>query len=245
VDHEAGSPAATLVRDSAQALVQSLLRRVYDAPELQFVRGVLLESMDGHAHREHEELLKTLEAYLTYGCSVLRTSRALGMHRNSVQHRLHRIRARLGLDLADPDARLLVQIALRGSDHARPETELESCVRLGDTIVDLQRRRATIAGRELRLTPTEVDLLRFFLAHPNTSLRSRTIRDAVWAPPRRPHGHTLHVHIRRLRTKLELDPNSPRCLVTDAGHGYRLVKSPLDGATNWQEQEARPSGPAG
>src|SRR5262249_4000893 len=61
VAQEARSPAATLVQRSVHALVQTLLHRLDDAPELRFVRGVLLESMDGNSYRPGPELLPTLE----------------------------------------------------------------------------------------------------------------------------------------------------------------------------------------
>jgi hypothetical protein len=216
------SPAATLVHHSVHALVQTLLHRLHDAPELQFVRGVLLESMDGHTHRHEPELLDTLAAYLSSGCSVLRTSRMLGVHRNSVQNRLQRVYDRLGFDLADPDARLLVQMALHGGGPAL-ESGSAASVQLGDATIDFRGRRAVVSGYERRLTPTEVELLRFFMAHPDTAHSGRDILDAVWGGARRANEHTLHVYVNRLRRKLEPDPNAPRYLVTDAGAGYRLV----------------------
>ncbi|MBV9358861.1 MAG: helix-turn-helix domain-containing protein [Chloroflexi bacterium] len=218
------SPAAAVVQHSVHALLHTLLRRLHDAPELQFVRGVLLESMDGRASRHEPELLPTLEAYLNSGCSAVRTSQVLGVHRNSVQYRLQRIYDRLGFDLADPDARLLVQIALHGGG-ASPETDASASVRLGDATIDFRGRRALLSGYERRLTPTEVELLRFFMAHPDTSHSGRAILDAVWGGARRANEHTLHVYINRLRRKLEADPNTPRHLVTDGGAGYRLVTS--------------------
>jgi DNA-binding winged helix-turn-helix (wHTH) protein len=224
VAQETRSPAATLAQHSVHALVQTLLQRLHDAPELQFVRGVLLEAMDGHSYRPEPELLPTLEAYFNSRCSVLRASRMLGVHRNSVQNRLQRIYDRLGFDLADPDARLLVQMALHGG-AASAETSAATSVQLGDVTIDFHRRRAVVSGDERRLTPTEVQLLCFFLDHPDTAYSGRAILDAVWGGARRANEHTLHVYVSRLRRKLEPDPNTPRYLVTDAGAGYRLVTS--------------------
>jgi DNA-binding winged helix-turn-helix (wHTH) protein len=206
------------------ALVQTLLHRLDDAPEFRFVRGVLLESMDGNSYRSEAELLPTLEAYFNSRCSVLGASRMLGIHRNSVQNRLQRIYDRLGFDLADPDARLLVQMALHGV-AAPSKTGSATSVQLGDATIDFHRRRAVVSGYDRRLTPTEVQLLRFFLDHPDTAHSGRAILDAVWGGARRANKHTLHVYVNRLRHKLEPDPNAPRYLVTDAGAGYRLVTS--------------------
>ena len=59
------------------------------------------------------QLLRTLQAYLEAGGSVSTTSIVLGLHRNTVTARLHRLRERLGVDLDDPNQRLALQLACR------------------------------------------------------------------------------------------------------------------------------------
>lgn len=59
------------------------------------------------------QLLRTLQAYLEAGGSVSTTSLVLGLHRNTVTARLHRLRERLGVDLDDPNQRLALQLACR------------------------------------------------------------------------------------------------------------------------------------
>lgn len=81
----------------------------------------------------------------------------------------------------------------------------------------------TVAGREVRLTPTEYDLLRAFLAHPNKVLTATMLLRAVWGADYGSEAHYLHVYVARLRRKLEQDPKSPRYLRTEPGVGYRLV----------------------
>jgi DNA-binding response OmpR family regulator len=95
----------------------------------------------------------------------------------------------------------------------------------GDLSVHLATRMATVAGRPLRLTSLEFDLLTYFVARPGQSItRERLLRD-VW-------GYdiggldTVTVHVRRLRTKIELDPSRPQHLQTVWGVGYRLSASP-------------------
>ena len=62
---------------------------------------------------DHRELLDTLDVHLGTGCSGSATATRLGVHRNTVLHRLRRINEITSLDLDDPDVRFLVQLALR------------------------------------------------------------------------------------------------------------------------------------
>jgi DNA-binding winged helix-turn-helix (wHTH) protein len=227
MNHQSEPCQHTLTQDSAHDLVRSLLRRLDDAPELRLVWGLLPKPTDRLARhaREQRQLLPTLAAYLDSGCSVRRTSMALGVHRNSVRYRLQRISERLGLDLADPDARLLVQMALRAGGGARPEHAREPHVRVGEVILDLDLGQVSVAGRRQHLTPTEAELLRFLIAHTKTPLSCQTILDAIWGRERHATAHTVHVYINGLRRKLETDPRSPEYLVTDTGGGYRLRTS--------------------
>ena len=93
----------------------------------------------------------------------------------------------------------------------------------GDLEVDLERRVVSVEGAQVRLTPTEYDLLRAFVTHPNKVLTDRMLLQEVWGPEYGEEAHYLHVYIGRLRRKLEKDPQEPRYLITDPGVGYRLV----------------------
>jgi len=114
-----------------------------------------------------------------------------------------------------------VRVALRHA--ARPEAGAAPLYRSGDLEVDLERRRVRFAGQEVHLTPTEYDLLKAFIAHPDKLLTDRMLLHAVWGPEYGDEAHYLHVYIARLRKKIEPDPQQPRYLVTEPGVGYRLV----------------------
>jgi two-component system KDP operon response regulator KdpE len=90
-------------------------------------------------------------------------------------------------------------------------------------VVDLERRRVTLASREVHLTPTEYDLLKIFVANPDKVLTDRTLVETVWGVAYRQQAHSLHVYVARLRKKLEADPQLPRYLLTEPGVGYRFV----------------------
>lgn len=114
-----------------------------------------------------------------------------------------------------------VRVVLRHAAH--PATGAAPVFRTGELAVDLEHRLVTVAGREVRLTPTEYDLLRAFLSHPNKVLTATMLLRAVWGADYGSEAHYLHVYVARLRRKLEPDPKSPRYLRTEPGVGYRLV----------------------
>jgi len=114
-----------------------------------------------------------------------------------------------------------VRVVLRHA--ARPATGSAPIFRTGELAMDLEHRQVTVAGREVRLTPTEYDLLRAFIAHPNKVLTATMLLRAVWGADYGQEAHYLHVYVARLRRKLEPDPKQPRYLRTEPGVGYRLV----------------------
>ena len=114
-----------------------------------------------------------------------------------------------------------VRVALR---HAvRPSSGTAAQFRTGDLEVDLELRRVTVGGREIHLSPTEYQLLKAFIFHPNKVLTDRMLLQQVWGPEYGSEAHYLHVYVARLRKKLEGDPQRPRYLMTEPGVGYRLL----------------------
>jgi len=116
-----------------------------------------------------------------------------------------------------------VRVSLRHA--AGPASGAEPVFRSGELEVDLEHRRIRVGGDEVHLTPTEFDLLKAFVAHPDRVLTDRMLLQAVWGPEYGDEAHYLHVYIARLRKKIEPDPQRPRCLITEPGVGYRLVTS--------------------
>ncbi len=92
----------------------------------------------------------------------------------------------------------------------------------GDMRVDFAARQVTVAGQEIRLTPTEYELLRLFILHADKTLTHRQLLAQIWGPEATTETQYLHVFIRQLRRKLEPDPSKPRHFVTEPGVGYRF-----------------------
>jgi two-component system KDP operon response regulator KdpE len=114
-----------------------------------------------------------------------------------------------------------VRVALRHA--ARPAAGTQAVVRVGEVELDMERRRVSVAGADVHLTPTEWDLLKLFVTNPDKLLTDRMITDAVWASSYPAQAHSLHVYVARLRKKLESSNGSRRRIVTEPGVGYRLV----------------------
>jgi two-component system KDP operon response regulator KdpE len=96
----------------------------------------------------------------------------------------------------------------------------------GDLTVDLVRRNVTRAGREIKLSPKEFELLRHLVAHAGKVLTHRHLLREVWGPAQADEVQYLRVFIRGLRQKLEPNPTRPTHILTELGVGYRLQLPP-------------------
>jgi two-component system KDP operon response regulator KdpE len=119
-----------------------------------------------------------------------------------------------------------VRVALRHAAH--PGTGTEAIMRFDELEVDLERRRLTVSGTEVKLTPTEWDLIKLLTSHPDKVLTDRMITDAVWGASYSAQAHSLHVYVARLRKKLQAANASRRYIVTEPGVGYRFVTEASD-----------------
>jgi DNA-binding response OmpR family regulator len=92
----------------------------------------------------------------------------------------------------------------------------------GDLELDAAAREVTKAGRALRLTAKEFDLLWFFASHARRVFSRDQLMDRVWGYEPAFDTGTVTVHVRRLREKIEDDPSQPQHLETVWGVGYRF-----------------------
>jgi two-component system, OmpR family, KDP operon response regulator KdpE len=144
------------------------------------------------------------------------------------------------IDTADSKARLLDEVAEDYVSKPYHYPELRARIqrvllRLGDRIprrslvlgpnltLDLHRRAATVAGNEVRLTPTEARLLASLAANLGETVGTDTLLARGWADTDEADSSYLWVSLRRLRQKIEMDPDQPVHLITVRGVGYRLV----------------------
>jgi DNA-binding response OmpR family regulator len=89
--------------------------------------------------------------------------------------------------------------------------------------LDGRTREVTLDGEPVRLTGKEFDLLHFLVSNPREVFSRTQLMDRVWGYEAALDTGTVTVHIRRLRSKIERDPSTPRHLETLWGVGYRFV----------------------
>jgi two-component system KDP operon response regulator KdpE len=104
--------------------------------------------------------------------------------------------------------------------HRLQQQGAEPIFRRGDLSVDLTRRRVTLAGAEVRLSPKEYDILRLLVLHAGKVLTHRMIMGEVWGAAG--DVQYLRIYVRQLRQKLEKNPDRPEIILTETGVGYRL-----------------------
>ena len=92
----------------------------------------------------------------------------------------------------------------------------------GDLQVNFVERRVTVAGNEVRLTPTEYSLLQELVLNEGKVLTHTHLLHRVWGPEYGQESEYLRVFIGRLRAKLEPEPAKPRYISTVPGVGYRF-----------------------
>jgi DNA-binding response OmpR family regulator len=99
---------------------------------------------------------------------------------------------------------------------------------VADLVIDRRRGQVTRGEQVLNLTPLEFRLLVYFAQNVGQALTRNQLLDAVWGYDYAGESDkVVNVHIRRLRQKIELDPDRPTLLLTVPGVGYRLTASPI------------------
>lgn len=93
----------------------------------------------------------------------------------------------------------------------------------GDFVADLERHQVTVRGQPVELTPTEFELLVYFMKNTNKVLSHEIILQRIWGPEYGQEAEYLRVYIGRLRQKIEPSPSTPQHLLTERGIGYSFV----------------------
>ncbi|MCD0443392.1 response regulator transcription factor [Glycomyces sp. A-F 0318] len=114
------------------------------------------------------------------------------------------------------------ELAARLRALARRADAAGAVVEVGDLRLDTAAHRAWRAGRELRLTPREFSMLRYFMHHPGRTITAEDLLEHVWDAQADPFTASVRVILSRLRRKL----GEPGPVETVTGVGYRLREAP-------------------
>jgi two-component system, OmpR family, KDP operon response regulator KdpE len=96
----------------------------------------------------------------------------------------------------------------------------------GDLKLDQTRRLVTLRGEEVRLTPTQYEILCYLMANAGKVVTHRAVLGAVWGTGYEDAGPMLRVFIAQLRRKIEPNPSRPTFIRTESGIGYRFRAEP-------------------
>jgi two-component system, OmpR family, response regulator ResD len=113
-----------------------------------------------------------------------------------------------------------VDAVLRRANPPAPEHERPLV--FDELEIDVRGRRVTARGDEAHLTQREFDLLHFLASHPGQAFTRDQLMEHVWDYSFYTDTTTVTVHIRRLRAKIEPNPEQPRFIQTVWGVGYRF-----------------------
>jgi two-component system KDP operon response regulator KdpE len=118
-----------------------------------------------------------------------------------------------------PELLARIRAGLRRTPWAQGPT---GSLTLGAVEVNFDTRQVMARGRNVRLTPKEFELLRYFVTHANKVLSHRELLQAVWGPDYGDQVDYLRVFVNQLRKKIEPKPSAPVYLLTEPWVGYRF-----------------------
>ena len=99
-----------------------------------------------------------------------------------------------------------------------------SVVEVGDVQLDPEEHHVVIRGEDVSLPLKEFELLHILMANAGRVLPRETLIDRVWGTDYVGDTKTLDVHVKRLRSKIEIDPANPERIVTIRGLGYKYER---------------------
>ncbi|MDR8391217.1 response regulator transcription factor [Aliifodinibius sp. S!AR15-10] len=113
-----------------------------------------------------------------------------------------------------------VEVDKKESMLKNDKTELN----IGELKLNPTKRKVTISGEAISLTPKEFELLHLFASNPGKAFSREDLLTEIWGYQFEGYDHTVNSHINRLRNKIEADPSDPVYLKTVWGVGYRFVE---------------------
>lgn len=114
-------------------------------------------------------------------------------------------------------------IMRRVEPKTNAKTETPQVLESGDMRLDIEGRRAYVAGKEISLTAKEFEVLELLMRNPNKVYSREKLLNLVWGADYPGDVRTVDVHIRRLREKIEVNPSEPKYVHTKWGVGYYFL----------------------
>jgi DNA-binding response OmpR family regulator len=111
---------------------------------------------------------------------------------------------------------------LRRVEAIQKEIGGDSDISVSDLSIEASKRKVTLKGDRIELTPKEFDLLHLLASHPGKTYTREQLLNILWGYQYNGYEHTVNSHINRLRSKIEPDISKPKYILTSWGVGYRF-----------------------
>ena len=121
-------------------------------------------------------------------------------------------------------AKAILRRAEQPNETAEATRQDEVILKIRDMTIDKERFTVVVGDRQVKLSATEFKLLLFLAERPKRIFNREQLLDMVWGNDVYVEPRTVDVHIRRLRAKIENDPNNPEYIKTMRGVGYFVEK---------------------
>ncbi len=115
-----------------------------------------------------------------------------------------------------------VKAIFRRIEAIHQETGNPNDICAGNIKIEVSKKRVTLKGERIDLTPKEFDLLFLLASHPGKTYTREQLLDLLWGYQYNGYEHTVNSHINRLRSKIENDLSNPNYILTSWGVGYRF-----------------------
>lgn len=194
---------------------KSLYQRLEEETPNLFILDIMLDGDDGYTIlqnlRENSQTKATPVIMLTAKTAEYDKVKGLDMGADDYITKPFRIRE------------LLSRIASVLRRYERQPVNNPHMKKIGHISVDTMRGKVYTHGTDIELTAMEYRLLLTFMSHPNQILTREQILEKLWdAAGEFVNDNTLTVYIKRLREKIEEDPQKPTFITTVRGVGYRI-----------------------
>ena len=118
---------------------------------------------------------------------------------------------------------LRIRALLRRNNENQPDTNEKEILRAGDIEILSDSLEAIVAGKKVKLTPTEFEILYCLMQHLNKPVSLAVLLDEVWGYGSDEDVRMVRVHVGGLRQKIENDSRNPKYLHTVTNVGYKLT----------------------
>ncbi|MBN1189552.1 MAG: response regulator transcription factor [Dehalococcoidales bacterium] len=126
--------------------------------------------------------------------------------------------------MVKPFRQLELLSRIKALTRRRSSSDIETPISVGALNFNPSTGQLSYKDKEISLTPTESRILHHLMRNAGQVVTHSSLADAVWGEDYPGAVDSLKVYIRRLREKLEVEPQQPQLILTKAGIGYLMIK---------------------